>query len=61
MARKHCLTGLVLVLVLNLASQIQAQSASTGEIHGVVRDPSGAVVPSVTFKLRTWQQGRKGR
>lgn len=28
-----------------------AQATSTGEVHGVVRDPSGALVPNVSLKL----------
>ena len=37
----------VLIVVLTLAPEARAQTPSGGSVHGVVRDPQGAVVPGV--------------
>ena len=39
------------------AGQIQAQTETTGDIEGVVRDPSDAVIPSATVTLKNVERG----
>ncbi|HYL78956.1 MAG TPA: TonB-dependent receptor [Bryobacteraceae bacterium] len=44
--------GIFAAVILVVATQnADAQATSTGEIHGVVRDPSAALVPNVTLRL----------
>src|SRR5580700_1937982 len=39
------------------ASLIQAQTITTGDVSGVVRDSSGAVIPSATINLKSVESG----
>src|ERR1700688_1474386 len=48
------------VLLFTLASnQVAAQTATTGDLTGVVTDPTGAIIPNVTVQLRNVQQGTR--
>jgi hypothetical protein len=49
--RSLCLAGLLLVLTLLLPSGSFAQ-LSTASVSGIIRDPSGAVIPKATVVLR---------
>src|SRR5579872_6242694 len=48
------------IVLFALGSQnTHAQTATTGDLTGVVQDPTGAIVPNVTIDLRNIQQGSK--
>jgi len=47
----------VLTFVLVLAPALFAQSLTTGDIAGTLKDPSGAVVPNATMTLRSLDTG----
>ena len=55
---RRVLPYLVLTAFGLLASdRIQAQTITTGDISGVVRDPSNAVIPSATVTLKSAERG----
>ena len=49
-------SGLLIGLVL-LASMLSAQSLTTGEIAGVVKDPTGAVIQNASLTLKSLDTG----
>src|SRR5580658_501231 len=51
------LTVLVLVFSLMGISSLQAQTSTTGNIAGIVTDPTGAVVPGVSITLKNIDTG----
>ena len=57
--RKSCLAIVVLLVLLALTSihRASAQTATTGEITGVVMDPAGAVVPDSSVTLKNIETG----
>src|SRR5246127_5106717 len=48
---------LLLVILLGSASQLSAQSVTSGDIVGVVADPSGAVLPNIKVTLKSDAKG----
>ena len=50
---------LVLSLILSVAggSELRAQSVTSGDIVGVVTDPSGAVLPNTSVTLKSQENG----
>jgi len=57
--QKSCLGIIVLLVLLALASshRVWAQTATTGEITGVVTDPAGAVLPNGSVTLKNIETG----
>src|SRR5215467_5212072 len=51
------LISLALPAVLFLSNSLNAQNATSGELTGVVIDPSGAVVPNAKVELRDNAKG----
>ena len=49
---------LTAALMLLLAADLAAQSSTTGDVSGVVSDPSGAIVPGATVTLKSNETGR---
>ena len=49
--------GATALLLFTAVSALYAQSITTGDIAGVVKDPTGAVVPRSTVKLRDLDKG----
>ncbi|HEX3377100.1 MAG TPA: TonB-dependent receptor, partial [Candidatus Acidoferrales bacterium] len=47
------------LLITFASKRIAAQTATTGDLTGVVTDPTGAIIPNVTVQLRNVQQGTK--
>src|ERR1700722_9925296 len=52
-------TFLFSFVLLFTSQRISAQTATTGDLTGVVTDPTGAIIPNVTVQLRNIQQGTK--
>ncbi len=50
-------TGIAAMTLLALAAPLGAQNTNTGEIKGIVTDPTGAVVPGVAVTLTNVQTG----
>ena len=50
-----------IVLVMMTAAGVSAQTATTGDIAGVVTDPSSAVVPGVSVTLKNVETGSSAR
>jgi hypothetical protein len=48
---------LFLMVLVGSASQLRAQSVTSGDIVGVVADPSGAVLPHVQVTLKSDEKG----
>ncbi len=48
---------LLMTVLVGSASQLKAQSVTSGDIVGVVADPSGAVLPSVSVALKSNAKG----
>jgi carboxypeptidase family protein len=51
------LVMLILIVVVENAPQLAAQSVTSGDIVGVVADPSGAVLPNVTVTMKSDETG----
>jgi hypothetical protein len=47
----------VLLLAISFASELNAQTTTSGGLTGVVFDPSGAVVPNANVEIRDNRQG----
>ena len=56
-AKRVLLQAVAITFWLWNAYRIQAQTITTGDIAGVVRDPSGAVIPSATVTLKSAERG----
>src|SRR6266446_1299486 len=48
---------LLLIVLVGSASQLKAQSVTSGDIVGLVADPSGAVLPNVKVTLKSDEKG----
>ena len=49
---------LTAAMLLLAAADLAAQSTTTGDVSGVVSDPSGAIVPGATVTLKSNETGR---
>ncbi len=56
-SRQVLLHATLIALALLAADRIQAQTITTGDIAGVVRDPTNAVIPSATVTLKSIERG----
>jgi hypothetical protein len=56
-ARRKFACALILLLTLTVGIPVFSQSIATGDITGVVTDPSGAVIPSATATLKNDESG----
>ncbi len=52
MKRSACLVGMLVLVLLSLATGAAAQE-TRGSIEGIVKDTSGAVLPGVTVEARS--------
>ena len=54
---RRWVTGLAAMTLLLLAQPLGAQNTNTGEVKGIVTDPSGAVIPNVAVTITNVQTG----